>query len=233
MCMSPRQSCSGVMGIQVIDIGRQQLTSVRGDPDVGSSGQPGQGRDRGARWSRVSSALQSWLPARAAVVPSSLALCRGARRHMLCILLYPLFFPLHSCAVSGPGSHAHGATAPRAQPPEVLRKAGVCPRPRPPEPASVCPQGRAFPPGAWTPQPCWRALTSGARRLCGLCSLVPVPSRSPPGLRPHVLRFAWSLLCRVLGSISSRRLVSRVWLCSPVPACRSHGPGRRWRPRPC
>lgn len=114
MCMSPRQSCSGVMGIQVIDIGRQQLTSVRGDPDVGSSGQPGQGRDRGARWSRVSSALQSWLPARAAVVPSSLALCRGARRHMLRILLYPLFFPLDSCAVSGPGSHAHGATGPAA-----------------------------------------------------------------------------------------------------------------------
>lgn len=233
MCMSPRQSCSGVMGIQVIDIGRQQLTSVRSDPDVGSSGQPGQGRDRGARWSRVSSALQSWLPAWAAVVPSSLALCRGARRHMLRILLYPLFFPLHSCAVSGPGSRAHGATAPRAQPPRgVAQGRGVSASPS--SRARVrLPAGPAFPPGAWTPQPCWRTMTSGAGRLCGLCSLVPVPSRSPPGLRPHVLRFAWSLLCRVLGSISSRRLVSRVWLCSPVPTCRSHGPGRRWRPRPC
>lgn len=142
MCMSPRQSCSGVMGIQVIDIGRQQLTSVRGDPDVGSSGQPGQGRDRGARWSRVSSALQSWLPARAAVVPSSLALCRGARRHMLHILLYPLFFPLHSCAVSGPGSRAHIAGA---QPPRgVAQGRGVSASPSSRARASVCPQGLRF-----------------------------------------------------------------------------------------
>lgn len=207
MCMSPRQSCSGVMGIQVIDIGRQQLTSVRGDPDVGSSGQPGQGRDRGARWSRVSSALQSWLPAWAAVVPSSLALCRGARRHMLRILLYPLFFPLHSCAVSGPGSHAHGATAPRAQPPRgVAQGRGV----------SASPSSRAcvrLPAGpcvsSWGLDPAALLARRDVRSRAPLWPLLPGPCPLsvpawPPASRP-ALRVVPALSCLGLHLESATR----------------------------
>lgn len=207
MCMSPRQSCSGVMGIQVIDIGRQQLTSVRGDPDVGSSGQPGQGRDRGARWSRVSSALQSWLPARAAVVPSSLALCHGARRHMLCILLYPLFFPLDSCAVSGPGSHAHGATVP--QRPATPR---CCARPgcvRVPVLPSARPSARRACVSSWGLDPAALLAHRDVRSRAPLWPLLPGPCPLsvpawPPASRP-ALRVVPALSCLGLHLESATR----------------------------